>query len=191
MHVKSTLFQQCEALTTSYENDGGGGMYIWSVSTEVLISSTDVIGCAVRYDGGGVNMWSCYSTRGLSHSFQDCHIIDSHGNVNLLGKGNEGGDLMLWGNRYSLVMTEMIIKGCYNYYGGGIQHYYAGTPTSSPVQFSFFNGNSATFGKDAYINNTAAYSVVPFFYHSFSFGTGTDNVMEYPTSNRYLNWVLH
>ena len=131
-------------------------------------------------------MRSCLSTLGIDCSFLDCKVISCKGT-----SGQEGGGLILWGNDYSLVMSEMVISDCSNYFGGGLQHSCPGTPTLSPVQFSFFHANSATCGKDAYIDHIVVYSSsLPFFLHSFSSGTGTGNVQQY-RSNEYLdNWLF-
>ena len=184
IHISKSLFSNCQALTNPDANDGGGGICIWSVTTEVSISQTDLINCIATNDGGGVIMRCCSSTRGLDCSFLGCKLISCKGSQ------SEGGGFILWENQYPLVIREIVLKECHNNWGGGLQHYYARTPTSSPVQFSFFCGNSATLGKDAYINNTAVYSsLLPFFLHCFSFGSGNDNVMQYPISSTLNDWL--
>ena len=160
VHVHHSLFFNCESKGSS-GNEGGGGMWLEKVSTEVIILSTDFISCNAHDDGGGVNMWSSNSTNGNTDTFQDCRFI------NCKGTASEGGGILAWDNTYNVGITSTLFSKCSSHQGGGFKMTLNSHPPPEFITFCFFTQNSAdeNLGNDAGIRTEISKSP---FLHSFT-----------------------
>ena len=118
VHVQNSLFYDCKVLSGSNGEEGGGGIYLNSISTETLITTSDFIKCVVKYDGGGVNIWSSNSTNGNDKTFQKCRFIKCHGDNEYY---SEGGGIMAYDNNYYIGITNCLFCECKNCFGGAVR----------------------------------------------------------------------
>ena len=133
VHVRSSLFYNCETQGTN-SNDGGGGIWVFDIPTEVLIIATDFIGCLAMRDGAGVNLWNSNSTNGNAYSFQACRFIQCIG-------CDEGGGISAWDNKYNVCVHSTLFCECSGRYGGAFAMSLM-QPLTEVIPFCFFLTNS-------------------------------------------------
>ena len=175
VHVRSSLFYNCETQGTN-SNDGGGGLWLDNISTELLVICTDFVGCTSHYDGAGVNMWDCNSTNGNTYTFQDCRFIQCSG-------GDEGGGILSWGNTYNTGISGTLFCGCSSTYGSAVEISLV-QPLTAVIPFCLFYDNSAVYTGDIAVGKELP-SNDYFFLYSFS-ALGSQ-ILYYWTGS---NWVL-
>ena len=160
VHVEHSFFHKCKSKGTGV-NDGGGGIWLYSIATEILVTSTDFASCTVEYDGGGVNIWSSSSQRGNKNTVQNCRYVNCYGN-NVYK--SEGGGACSWSCDYDVGITNTLFSHCSNYHGGGFKTMVKTNPIHNLITFCFFTHNSAyeNCGNDACLNPEVSGS--PFLY---------------------------
>ena len=180
--LTESMFIHCEILSSHYYENGGGCVYLESVTTEVLIKSSSFLDSTVAQDGPGVDMWFCSCTTSNSNTFQECMFIKCKGN-------DEGGGIMAWRNTYNIGISNTLFCKCFSHIGSAIQMTLL-TPITSRISFSFFSDNSANVGYDLALGynfpdrNTLLY-------HSFR--TSSSSIIYYWTGSIWqpkdVNWL--
>ena len=139
VHVDSSCFYNCQCKGTGGD-DGGGGICVHSISTEVILISTDFLSCAVQADAGGVTFRNSHSTLGNEKTFQNCRFISCSGQ-------SDGGAVLAWGNDYNAGFTNIIFHSCSSLVSGAVEATLL-QPVNNVVSFCFFNKNTGTYGDD-------------------------------------------
>ena len=191
--ITESSFVHCKILSASYQEYGGGCIYLELVSDEVLIRLCSFLDSSVPYDGAGVDMWSCSCTTCNTKTFQDCTFIMCKGKAENSFPYNElieeGGGILAWSNRYNVGISNALFSECFNSRGGALQLYVPLEFSSPFITFCLFHENDASEdGRDVFFRNC---NTNPF---SHSFTTNPDNDRVYTVeniNNHYPNWLPH
>ena len=186
VYVNSSFFYDCNAPSGVNWDDGGGGIYLISISTEALITSSVFLSCVVQYDGGGVNIWNSHSLNDNTRTLQNCRIIHCYGTDN----GNaEGGGFISWDNNYNVGISNTLFSQCSNNIGGAIAMSLS-DPLTLLIIFCFFSGNTGNCGNDIALDYPVSDDEL-FSYHSFT--TSNSHLIGYLNTHTWdvipVNWL--
>ena len=150
--ILESSFLRCRILSSNFHENGGGSVYMHSITTQVLVTLTSFIDSSVPFDGAGVNMWNFKCTLNNYNTFRDCRFIKCTGRANNLISYqecyHEGGGIMAYGNEYNISMTNTLFSECSNQWGGGFEMSVPSSFSSPFIIFCCFYENIADLGND-------------------------------------------
>ena len=146
--LSSSLFYNCCAPQTQYDDSSSGAMHLRSIKSLFSISSSDFISCFTGSSGGGIGFFSTSSPKLSIETVSDCICIQ----CSCSGIYPDGGGMCLWEWKETLKCTGCLLSGCSTTgNGGGLNFYFAPSSESYPVKFCFFAGNSGNLGNDVFL----------------------------------------
>ena len=143
--IPQSSFFHCKINTTTYDEDGGGCVYLESITTENLIKSSSFVDSSVSSDTDSVDIWYSYCSTDPTQTLQDCRFL------RCTGEEGDAGGILVWSNYYNLKVCYSPFCECSNTCGGGVQISLR-SHISTIITSCFFSENSADSGEIIHSN---------------------------------------
>ena len=143
--VQELFFHSCQSKTTDLSY-GGGGIFLYAISTQIQIAFSTFCNCEAICDGAGVDIHEFYLSQSSSYAFSACRFIKC---TNSKSEWCEGGALLLW-NITLLPCTNSLFSGNEGWAGGAYGTNCVSCKPHYQMYFCFFHINLASYGNDIY-----------------------------------------
>ena len=146
--VQESFFHSCQSKTTNLSY-GGGGMSLYSISTQIQIAFSTVYYCTAQCDGGALDIFTFTPLQTNCPAFYACRFVQC---VISSDDWCEGGALLLWQTGLLKRCNTIFVRN-EGWAGGACGTNCVSCKPNYQMYFCFFHMNKALLGNDIYFDS--------------------------------------